>query len=158
MTEIVVGEGGYVLERRVFDKVLAKNAAKSGASVLTGACATGVLRDNTCIKGIKMHVAGENYEVRSKVVIGADGIASCIGKWAGIDTTLRLFDVEACAQFLISDIEVDEDYYEIYLNNRIAPGGYAWIFPKGERRANVGLGILASKASGAVHKQKISRW
>ena len=150
MTGIVVEEEGYVLERRVFDKVLAKNAAKSGADVLTGACATGVLKNGARIKGIKMHVAGENYEVYSKVVIGADGIASCIGKWAGIDTTLRLFDVEACAQFLISDIEVDEDYYEIYLNNRIAPGGYAWVFPKGRRRANVGLGILASRASGAV--------
>lgn len=150
MTRIVVKEEGYVLERKIFDKVLAKNAVKSGATLLTSACAIGVLRDGSRIKGIKMKIGGDNYEVHSKVVIGADGIASCIGKWAGIDTTLRLHDVEACAQFLISNIDVDEKYYEIYLGNKIAPGGYAWVFPKGGRRANVGVGILASRAGGAI--------
>jgi digeranylgeranylglycerophospholipid reductase len=35
---------------------------------------------------------------------------------------------------------------EFYLGSRIAPGGYAWVFPKGEDIANVGLGVLGSRA------------
>jgi digeranylgeranylglycerophospholipid reductase len=35
---------------------------------------------------------------------------------------------------------------EFYLGSKIAPGGYAWIFPKGEDIANVGLGVLGSRA------------
>ena len=35
---------------------------------------------------------------------------------------------------------------EFYLGSRITPAGYAWVFPKSERHANVGLGVLASRA------------
>jgi digeranylgeranylglycerophospholipid reductase len=34
---------------------------------------------------------------------------------------------------------------EFYLGNKLAPGGYAWVFPKGEGYANVGIGVLASR-------------
>jgi digeranylgeranylglycerophospholipid reductase len=33
-----------------------------------------------------------------------------------------------------------------WIDQEIAPGGYAWVFPKGEGRANVGLGLQADLA------------
>ena len=35
----------------------------------------------------------------------------------------------------------DPDYCIIHLDQKIAPGGYAWVFPKGEDKMNIGLGI-----------------
>jgi digeranylgeranylglycerophospholipid reductase len=42
----------------------------------------------------------------------------------------------------MSNIDIDPDRIELYFgNDSIAPGGYVWIFPKGERTANVGIGV-----------------
>jgi digeranylgeranylglycerophospholipid reductase len=34
---------------------------------------------------------------------------------------------------------------EFHLGSKISPGGYAWVFPKGDDMANVGLGVLGSR-------------
>ena len=35
----------------------------------------------------------------------------------------------------------DPDYCIIHLDQRLTPGGYAWVFPKGTNKVNVGLGV-----------------
>jgi flavin-dependent dehydrogenase len=35
----------------------------------------------------------------------------------------------------------DPDYCIIHLDQKLAPGGYAWVFPKGKSKVNVGLGV-----------------
>jgi len=80
--------------------------------------------------------------VRAKVVIAADGVESRIGKWAGIDTTCKAHEVDTCVQYLMTGLKgVDLNYCDFYVGNQIAPRGYAWIFPKGNDSANVGVGI-----------------
>ena len=69
-----------------------------------------------------------------------------MGRWAGIDTTLKLQDIESCAQFLVHDASIDDEYTEFFLGNNIAPSGYAWSFPKGDKMANIGLGIQGSRS------------
>ena len=59
---------------------------------------------------------------------------------------LKPIDIETCAQYLIAGVDIAQDYCEFYVGNEIAPGGYIWIFPKGEGKANVGIGILGSRA------------
>jgi flavin-dependent dehydrogenase len=39
----------------------------------------------------------------------------------------------------------EPDYCEIFLDLEKAPGGYYWIFPEGETKVNVGLGVAALK-------------
>jgi len=59
---------------------------------------------------------------------------------------LKLDDIESCAQFLVQDASIDDDYTEFFLGNSIAPSGYAWSFPKGEKLANIGLGMQGSRS------------
>jgi digeranylgeranylglycerophospholipid reductase len=73
-------------------------------------------------------------------------VESKVGRWAGIDTTLKPGDIEVCAQFLVQDQGIDDEYCEFYLGNDIAPGGYVWAFPKGEKLANVGIGLQGSRS------------
>jgi digeranylgeranylglycerophospholipid reductase len=42
----------------------------------------------------------------------------------------------------MANVDMDSDFIHIYLGNQISPRGYCWVFPKGENRANVGLGIV----------------
>ncbi len=144
----IEGELAYILERKIFDRELAKEAARAGADVLVRTRATGLIVEDGVVNGVKIKRLGESLEVRSKVVIGADGVESQVGRWAGINTALKLKDVGSGAQYLMANIDVAEDSCDIYLGSRAA-GGYAWVFPKGEKLANVGLGMQASMLNGS---------
>lgn len=149
LTEKLAGkEVGYVLERKIFDRAVAKTAAKAGAEVQVKTQATSLLKENGYVCGIKGKHRGDDFEARATVVVGADGIESKVGKWAGINTTLKPKDVETCAQFLVTDIDIKPDSCDFYMGNQRAPGGYVWVFPKGKREANVGLGMLGSRFTG----------
>jgi len=151
-TEIVISEDragaevGYVLERKVFDRALAQKAAEAGAEVMVKTRALGLLWEEDVPAGVYAQFVGERFKIEAPLVIGADGVESKVGRWAGIDTALKPKDIETCAQFLVQDEEIDEDYCEFCLGNQIAPGGYVWSFPKGRGIANVGIGVLGSKA------------
>lgn len=144
--EISGGEVGYVLERKVFDRALAEQAARAGAEVRVKTRATDLILEDGFVRGAKLMHLGKTYDVRAKIVIGADGIESKVGRWAGIDTSLKPIDIETCTQYLIAGVDIAQDHCEFYVGNEIAPGGYIWIFPKGEGKANVGVGILGSRA------------
>ncbi len=136
---------GYVLERKVFDRALAQQAAMAGAEVMVKTRATGLLRNNGRVAGINAMYMGENFEIKANIVVGADGIESKVGRWGGIDTALKPKDIDVCAQFLVSNIDAGE-YSKFFLGQRYTPGGYVWIFPKGKNTANVGLGLLGSSS------------
>lgn len=143
--EIAGGEVGYVLERKLFDRFLAENAAKAGAEVRVKTRATGLIIEDGFVRGAKLMHLGKEFEVRADIVIGADGIESKIGRWAGIDTSLKPIDVETCAQYLVAGLDIDQKFCQFYIGNEISPGGYVWVFPKGEGKANVGVGILGNR-------------
>ncbi len=132
---------GYIIERKIFDKFLAMEASREGARVLADAEAS-LLMENKDIVGVKIRHQGEEKEVRAKIIVAADGVESQIAKQAGIDTTLDLEDIASCVEYEMSGIEIENpDVLHIFMGNRIAPGGYVWIFPKDDDRANVGIGI-----------------
>ncbi|MCX6672637.1 MAG: NAD(P)/FAD-dependent oxidoreductase, partial [Methanothrix sp.] len=95
------GEVGYVLERKVFDRGLAMRAASAGAQVLVKTRALGLLKKDGAICGVSCLRIGEPLQIEAPLIIGADGVESKVGRWAGIDTTLKLQDIESCAQFLV---------------------------------------------------------
>jgi len=90
---------------------------------------------------------GGRVEVRCKVLIAADGVGSRVARWVGIRSTLTPADLDTCAQFQMVNVKLESSrLLEFYLGSKIAPGGYAWVFPKGEDYANIGVGVLASRA------------
>jgi digeranylgeranylglycerophospholipid reductase len=133
---------GFVLNRKIFDKRLAQKAASLGASVRVNSCAVGLLshkRDGFC--GVKVLEEGREKEYGARVIIGADGVESWVARWAGVNSSLRLDQIESSAQYLLGEVELEPDRMEFYLGRYAAPGGYAWVFPKSENTANVGLAI-----------------
>lgn len=134
---------GYVLDRRIFDYELARIAADRGAEIVTKAYVYGVLKSNGTITGVSVQYNGEKINIQSRVVIAADGVESRIGRWAGINTTVSMHDMESAAQVTAANVNVDPDTCYFYFGEKYAPGGYLWIFPKKNNTANIGLGVAA---------------
>jgi digeranylgeranylglycerophospholipid reductase len=137
---------GIILERKLFDRQLAKDAARSGAHVMVRTRATGLILEDGTVRGVKLSRLGEEFDVRSKLVIGADGVESQVGRWAGINTTLKLKDIESCVQYQMQNADLTDGAIDFYFGSA-APSGYAWAFPKGDGAANIGLGVLGSRLS-----------
>jgi digeranylgeranylglycerophospholipid reductase len=135
-------DAAYVLERKIFDRDLARMAAAAGAEVFTKTRAMSLILEDGRTCGIRGKLRGEDFEARAKVVVGADGVESKIARMAGIDTCLKVKDIGSCAQFRLAGIDFEQESCEIYYDRHWAPGGYVYVFPKGDGEANVGLGAV----------------
>ncbi len=137
---------GYVLDRKFFDYELARIAANEGAEIATKVYVDGVIKNDGSVTGVSVQYHGDRLFLKSKIVIGADGVESRVGRWAGIDTTVSMHDMESAAQVTAANVDVEEDTCYFYFGERYAPGGYLWVFPKGNKTANIGLGVAADRS------------
>ena len=144
-------EQGYVLNRRVFDYDLSLMAASEGAEVYTK-CYVNSIEKIAEGYNINIEHLGESKVITSKILIGADGVDSRVGKWAGIKTMVKMKDMESCVQYSVGNIDLDPHRMDMYLGNSVAPGGYLWVFPKGDGYANIGIGV-----SGKYSKEKSAK-
>ena len=141
--KVKLPEAGYILERKVFDKFMAMDAGRAGAQIMVKTLATGMRREDDQVV-VTVETMGQEMEIKAKIVIAADGPESRVGRWAGLKTALKPKDMESCAQFEMAGVQMAEpDCIEFHFGS-VAPGGYAWIFPKGDDIANVGLGVLTT--------------
>lgn len=144
---------GYIIERKIFDKYLALRAADSGADVLAGCRVKDLLFHDESVSGVKFRGPDGTHQVESDIVIAADGIQSGVGRMAGLDTRFRPGELCSCAQYEVAGLDVDAETMEFYFGSTFAPSGYLWVFPKGDGRANVGVGIRRTRCSdnGPLH-------
>jgi digeranylgeranylglycerophospholipid reductase len=141
---------GFVVDRELFDQRLAADAVSAGAELRTGHQATGLIREGTRVLGVRVKdlASGSAYDERAEVTVGADGVESLSPRWAGLKKSLRPDELFSCAEELIEGIDLPGAFIEFHLGKSFAPGGYAWVFPKGKGRANVGVGINPLRAGG----------
>lgn len=149
--EVRVAEGdvGYILDRSRFEPALAAEAGRAGAELMVGTEATTMRRSAA---GWDVATRGPDGDglISARLVIGADGVDGMVGRWAGLDTRVPSRDMESCAQYVVAGIDFDPDAIYLHFGEQLAPGGYAWVFPKGVGVANVGLGIVALRAEPGV--------
>jgi len=159
-TEVTVAERdvAWILDRTRFDAFLAAQASAAGAEVVVGTEAAGMSRGTDGRWNVRVRHAGGDGSYRARVVVGADGVETMVGRWAGLDTRVPARDMESCAQYVVSGIDFDPDAIYLQFSDRLAPGGYAWVFPKGVGVANVGLGLVALKADGRNARQYLDAW
>ncbi len=120
---------GFILDRARFDRGLAEEAEKAGVRVLPE---TQALSQSS--GGITLRRRGKGLQVQTDVIVGADGPRSTVGAWIGRCNRRFLVGLQHTVMLRQPMQET-----EVYLGSHY-PGGYAWLFPKGDR-ANVGVGI-----------------
>jgi len=130
---------GWILERKTFDKWMAERAAKAGAKVRAKAKVVDLLPEN---RGVVVEIEGERKKVESRMVIAAGGVESLIAKKTEVKDQSDLEVVDSGYQYEMVNLDLkDENKLELYFGDEVAPRGYVWVFPKGEDKANVGIGI-----------------
>jgi digeranylgeranylglycerophospholipid reductase len=133
---------GYIIDRRVFDKELLARAAESGSDVLLGAKVIDLTHTNGSVDGVVVRHNGTRKTIKANVVIGADGVNSEIARLTGLRRSFKPADIDSCYGYEMVNCDLEfPDLMEFLLGSDLCPRGYIWIFPKGEGRANVGIGI-----------------
>ncbi len=127
---------GFIIRKDAFLSRMAEAAVEEGAEIRLGSPALDISGEAGDWR-IKVGGDGGVYEISAALVIGCDGANSMTAK--------KFFDrsgygVIGCVQYTLSPCSIEDDTLEFFLGKEVAPGGYAWIFPKGKGVANVGLG------------------
>jgi geranylgeranyl reductase family protein len=155
---------GYVITRADLDGIVSARAEKAGATVWQGVEALGPLpttqspgalservRDQVPAAGgalVKDLARSRTTEVRAKYVIVADGSLSRFGRALGTSRQRDWPQGMALRGYYRSPRHA-ESYIDSFLdirdsNGKVVPG-YGWIFPLGDGRVNVGVGLLSTK-------------
>ncbi|HWE67737.1 MAG TPA: geranylgeranyl reductase family protein [Acidimicrobiales bacterium] len=147
---------GYTITRHDLDGLVAERAVKAGATLLAGtevvapnideAAGPSPLPTLTGVS-IKDKDAGTTGEIKARYVVVADGANSRVGRMLGTNRRRDLPLGMALRGYYTSDRH-DDPFIESHLDIRDAEGnmvpGYGWIFPMGDGRVNVGVGLLST--------------
>jgi digeranylgeranylglycerophospholipid reductase len=122
---------GLMVDRAAFDRALAGSSEAAGAVVQAATSLVALDADANTVR--LLGPAGEST-LHYRVLIAADGPHSTVARLLGLaplqTVNTRQYTVPLLRPFSDTDIWLSPDY----------PGGYAWLFPKGDR-ANLGLGM-----------------
>jgi geranylgeranyl reductase family protein len=120
-------------QRRRLDAHLAEQAAAAGADFRDGAAVADVEQAEG---GVNLSVGGER--VGAGVLVGADGANGVVARSVGLGGQIvRGVALEGNVRWGV----VDADRYRgrAVVELGVVPGGYGWVFPKGDH-ANIGVG------------------
>lgn len=135
----VIETTSSVVERRLFDKCLAKQAVAAGAELWIQTNALEVLKEKGFVHGVTAKRDGEAVEIHARVVIGADGFSSGVCRGVGLKRPRVSFQ---CYSFEVANVNYDHHIFPCFVSYDFAPGAHAWWVPKGKNTANIGVGVL----------------
>ncbi|MDY6930767.1 MAG: NAD(P)/FAD-dependent oxidoreductase [Halobacteriota archaeon] len=125
----------YVIERRIFDRILSQNAIDAGVDLHLNSKVVGLKRraDGQILTVIS---GGKETEICANVVIGADGVRSKIAKLSGLGDVKKIIPaVQIEGRYKARD----PSFVEMFVGDKIAPGFFAWCIPTEENMARIGL-------------------
>ena len=138
---------GMVLFPDRYVKWLADRAVDMGCTLLTDTSFKGLSIEKSS-SGNSDHgitVSTSRGEFRARYVIGADGTSSKVGESVGLGERPAPEDLHIGMEYTVPNANVqDPEVYRLYLGHEVAPLGYAWSFPEGEKHVRVGVGIPES--------------
>jgi geranylgeranyl reductase family protein len=152
---------GYVITRKDLDALVAERATKAGATVWEGTEATEPLVEAGLVRGARVRTKpgpaagpadadqdpGRPVEVRARYTVVADGANSRFGRSLGTSRN-RAYPQGMAIRGYWTSPRHDEPWIDSWLDIRDKAGnvlpGYGWIFPVGDGRINVGIGLLST--------------
>lgn len=144
----------FVIDRAGLDRHLAEQAAQAGVEIRTGIRFDG-LHPNGADRIARLSIGtGGTEEVRTRLLIGADGVASQVARACGLRRPIEILPAFE-AEFPSSP--GDPDQVEVYLGNSIAPGLFGWWIPDGNGGARVGLAASATGTSARAYFDRLLR-
>jgi digeranylgeranylglycerophospholipid reductase len=128
------------VNRELFDKFLARKAEAAGACFHLNSRVHSLIIGNGFVKGLISEYANDGEtRTTTKIVVDAEGTSSRLLRETGLATLNREKLVYAAEAEVENVRDVESDAVEVYLGKDYAPGFYAWLIPKRDGTAKVGL-------------------
>ena len=151
---------GIVVQRSVFDGTLQQAAIAAGAEFFDGR-ADEPIGDDGRLAGFRISTPSGTsiVQLRADAIIGADGATSRVAEVARLTDPARLLWGFAVRTYLDQPVAVPHIMFWTPTPRHAFPG-YGWVFPAGDGRANVGLGIgvLADRTAGRRVAHDLARF
>ncbi|WP_300019713.1 geranylgeranyl diphosphate reductase [uncultured Roseobacter sp.] len=140
-------ENGFVgmVDRKDFDPFLRARASAAGAKVLSGTFVRIEREDAGVFVVYRDRTSGEETRVQTRLVIGADGARSKVGRAEvpGGDTIPYVLAYHEIIKAPAKSELYDPVRCDVIYDGDISPDFYGWIFPHGDS-ASVGMGTEIS--------------
>jgi digeranylgeranylglycerophospholipid reductase len=128
------------VNRTLFDRYLAEKAEAAGVRYCLSSRVRSLLIEDRLVKGVNVEQKDTSEEkVSAKIVVDAEGIASRILRQTGLPALNRDGLVYAVETEVENVKNMELDAVEVFLGKDYAPGFYAWLIPRLDGTAKVGL-------------------
>ena len=139
--EVIASARGLIVDRRVFDKLLAADAAASGVEIWLSTPVRELSISDGVVRGVWVEVGTWREQVECEVVIDATGAG---GEWSSLflrkvlglawNRERTLFSNE----YLMANASSDQNI-DLFFTSYFAPLGDVWVYPFGKRFAMLGI-------------------
>lgn len=135
-----------VVDIRGLYQLLASRAVAAGATIKVNHTVDQVLTENGRVQGVtyKNHV-NQRKSITAPVTIDASGVARHIGVRTEMGKAFHRYGFGAEYDLYAPNYPQDELY--LIMGSKYAPNGYAWVFPHGDGRVRLGVGVIHPDSS-----------
>jgi digeranylgeranylglycerophospholipid reductase len=127
------------VNRAAFDKHIADKAEAAGTRYCLNSRVQSLLMEDGVVKGVNVKQGDKEERVPAKIVVDAEGIASRLLRQtglSGLNGERLVYGVEAEVENVKN---LDLNAVEVFVGKAYAPGFYAWLMPRLDGTAKVGL-------------------
>ena len=126
----------YVVDRMLFDRHMAELAVKAGVQYRFKSRVKSLILDSVSVKGVTLN---GKERLEANVIVDAEGCSSALLKKTGLKALESSMVVRGIQAEVNGAEDLDEDMVEVYFGRNVAPGFFAWIIPRKDDSAKVGL-------------------
>lgn len=141
-----------VVNRAFFDNHIANTAEAAGVNYRLNARVDSLHIENGLVRGVNVRQGEIEKKLSAKIVVDAEGIPSRILMQAGLlplDRNKLVYAVQAEVEN-VKDTE--QGILDVFLGKAYAPGFYAWLVPKRDGTARVGLAAKTGNPKELLNK------
>jgi digeranylgeranylglycerophospholipid reductase len=138
--------GGYIIDRAALQRDCTRELMNNGVTCLFNRRVNRLIRqEDSFSRAVEFD---DGVRITGRVIIDASGPVSCFGR----DEPLgwKPADLEPAYFVHAEGYDLPADTVHMYTGRDLAPGGYAWAFPRGNGSANIGV-LIGSRFRGSVN-------
>jgi len=135
---------GFVIPREIFDNYLFEKA-DAVTETLQGFAVKDLVYEHRRIAGVKGETKEGQEEIfKAPIIIGCDGANSIVARKLGL-YEMDMENTAVAIRCYYSGVEGLTNQIELHYVKEVNPG-YFWLFPAGEGKANIGIGLSKNDA------------
>ena len=135
---------GYVVPRKIFDNFLFKKADEL-TETRQGFTVNDIIYENDNISGVKgTNNEGKEEILNAPIIMGCDGANSIIARKLGL-YEMDMENTAVAIRCYYEGVEGLSNQIELHYVSEVKPG-YFWLFPAGNGKANIGIGLSKNDA------------